>query len=415
MKLRKKRKDFNVQFFIEELGKRVSLNENEALTYQGFDTGEMLSLLRYMVDFPSNAEHLDKQLMTNRAIKELLIKDTFTEKAFFEELKNVITCELRTRERTFYVLTTMSLDMTNIGAHSYELLGCKISLFKDSFSDRFTGRSDVIEALSEDIDDGSDVRGYSRIEIEVKSRNENEAFSRALDSLNILRALFSFAFNDVGIILGDFYKPINKIRLGKIHTLHDHNGVALNSPVFYEPEFSVTKAARYKKPDELTRYVCTLLERVRVCKFSRKIENALIRFVTSLDIEDKNVSVVKLWGALESLVVEGEPNCDLMPSRLSVFYKDSEFAKHIAMHIREYRNEHVHQGIGDDESVHRAYHLQRFFKSAVNYYIQPIHAFPSLTEANKLLDKAALGQNKLHSELETIRRAMKFMGYADGD
>jgi hypothetical protein len=370
----------------------------------------MLRILGFLIKFPNKSEHLDNKKLVSSAYKEVFIAKDFSEKNFFTTLDNKIADELRKPEDTFYVLTTISLNIRDLKAVKLLISGCEISFKEFSYSESFTGREAVLQELKSEIGDCDDIRGYAKVEIRVKSRNKSEAFDRAINALNIFRAFTAFEMNSRGIIAGNYSKPINKVRLGKVHTLHNDDGVAFEHPAFYEPDFQKAKVEKPQNSALFQKNVSTLLSWLSKCPFSRKLEKALIRFVLALDHSDKNLSVINLWGALESLVADGDPNCDKLPTRLAALHRDFEVAKHIVMHIREYRNEHVHQGIDDDDSIHRSYYLQNMFANVIDYYIRPRNKLSSLQEANLLLDKLVLGKSGLNKELDVLNRALAFMG-----
>lgn len=410
MKAKKKRKEYKVGHFLNELAKVATINEDGKLTYKGFKSSEILRLLQYFTKFPSKAEYLDKRSITVGAFKKACINNDFNESSFFNYIDEEIASELKGREIIFHILTTVSLNVSNMLKKDFEIDGCKIIFKRNSFSKIFIGRNEVLKDLEKRVGNYSDVSGYSIVEVEVKSRSVNEAFNRALDALNLLRALMSFTLNSQGIIAGDFFHPINKVRLGQFHTIHDKNGKCLEYPVYYEPEFKKANVSSIKDPEKLDEFISTMLSRIQTCQFSKKIQRAMVRFVSALDVCDKNVSVIKLWSILEEVLTEDEANCDNLPHRLGALFSDYELTRHIVMHIRVYRNEHVHQGNGDDESVHRAYHLQNLFIQLIHFLIHPENDFVSLKEAYKMLDKVASGEEQLRKEIELSNKALCFLG-----
>lgn len=407
MKVRKKKKEYKIEYFLNEMKKDVSVNGDGNLSYKGFDAGEMLRLLQYFIDFPQCAEHLDKSKLIRRAYKDSYHSNDFTEENFLRNVKSHINQELQTKENIFYLLTTLSLNCSTIQLREFDILDCHVKL-SEHFAETFSGREKVLEKVSKEIGACKDLNGYARVEVKVKSRNQKEALSRALDAVNIIKALANTQVNNGGIIYGDFYKPINKIRLGKAHTLHSDEGEAFDYPVFYEPEFKEAPVELPKNTELFQKNIENILNWISISPYSKKLYNVLLRCTDALDLSDKNVSVIKLWGALESIAADGEPNCDKLPTRLSALYKDFEYTKHIVMHIRDYRNEHVHQGIGDEESIHRAYHLQNLFNNIFLYYARPENGFKTLKEANEMLDRIAIGKDRLNSEITALNKALSF-------
>ena len=409
MKIGKKNKDYDIEFFLKKVAESASINDDGNMTYKGFEASEMMRMVQFFVKFPEAAAHLNHAKLTSRAFKHAFNENDFSEQYFFKELKQVIIAELQKPDQTFYVLTSVSIDIKALEQKAFKINDCNLVFRDHSYSNMFSGRQEVLDSLISEHGECKELSHYTRVEIQVKSRHKKEAFNRAIQALNIFRAFCAIHLNSTGMIAGDYTKPINKVCLGKVHTLHDDSGKAFSFPAFYEPDFrEIRMVAKPPTPEVFQKNINTYLTWLKACPFSRKMENFLERFVLALDQPDKNTSVLKLWALLEQLI--GEGNCDLLAKRIAAMHKEKEVTHHIIMHIREYRNEHVHQGIGDDESIHRAYYLQNMFRNMFDFYISPANNFASITEANMMLDKMALGADGIKNQIGSLKQSLKFLG-----
>jgi len=403
------RKGFNLKVVLDKLHGISEINDEGKVGFKGFDFTEYRRLLSQIICFPDSAKHTNTKSLVSSALKNCILTENITEQYFLQQLKLELKNKLATPERTYYVLTSINLEIMDIQTEGWKFLDCEIEFIKGDYHSKFNGREEVINDLGSNFSKNSTPLGYTRVEIKVKSRSKSEAINRGIDALNLFRALACIETNHVGFIAGDLYQAINKVRLGKVHTLHDADGKALSYPIHFEPTFKKSNLERPKDTAIFQKNIKFYAESIDNKQFSSDLENALLRYVDALDESDNNVAVTKLWGALESLVVCGQSNCDLMPDRIAARYADFELTKQIVMHIREYRNTLIHKGARDDESIFRAYNLQNFLRSLLGFYVSNSHSFTSLEEANKFLDKVSLGKEKLVSELESIQKALKYV------
>lgn len=403
------KKGYNLQVVLDKLGDVVKITEDGGLSYTGFEVMEYKRLLSKLILFPKSVIHINKDSVTSVALKNCISTNDLTEQNFIKELQSELKVKLAIPDKTYYVLTTINLNCESLSTNVWKIFDCEVKLIKDGFHSFFEGRDKVIEKLNRELIKDSTPFNYTRVEIKVKSRSKNEASRRGLDALNLFRALVCIQMNNINMLAGNSYQPINKIRLGKIHTLHDEDGTAFDYPVHFEPKFKMGTLEKPKDSVIFERNIHYYLESILASNFSQDIEKTLLRYVDALDEYDNNVAVTKLWGALESLVVKEQTNCELMPTRIAARYEDFQFTKQLVMHIKDYRNELIHEGFGDDDSIHRAYHLQRFLSDMLTFYISKNFAFSTLDEANGLLDKISLGEDKLVKELSNIKTALKYI------
>lgn len=403
------KKDYNLAVILDQIKEYVSLNEEGNLTFSDFNYREYQRLLSQIIRFPDTAIHVDKMRLVSRAIKSRLKAAKFTPQEFLRDLELELKTSLSLPEEEFLILTSINLDVSDLTSSYWNVFDSEISISLKPFEEKFDSRTDVINTLGHSYSTDSTPAGYSFVTIRLKSRSKREAITRGIDALNFLRAIFCLQMNSINLFFGDSYQPINKIRLGKMHTIHNVCGVGFKYPIHFEVNFRKGTLEKPKYPDIFEKNVSYYLREISKSSFSRKIEQALLRYVDALDEYDNNVAVTKLWGAMESLVANGQMNCDSMPSRIAAQYQDFELTKQLVMHIRDYRNELIHRGVKDDDSIHRAYQLQKFLSDLLSFYISPSHNFKDLDTANKMLDKAALGKERLFEELDSVKKALKFI------
>ena len=219
MKIEKKNKDYDIEFFIKKVAESAFVNTEGNMSYKGFEASEMMRMVQFFVKFPDVAAHLNHAKLTRKAFEHAFKKNDFSEKYFLKELKQVIIDELQKPEQTFYVLTSISIDIKALEQKSFVINDCTV-IFQDyGYDDMFSGRQEVLDSLESEHGECTELNHYTRVEIQVKSRHIKEAFNRAIQALNIFRAFCAIELNSTGLIAGDYTKPINKVCLGKVHSI----------------------------------------------------------------------------------------------------------------------------------------------------------------------------------------------------
>jgi hypothetical protein len=233
----------------------------------------------------------------------------------------------------------------------------------------FDSRKEALESLSWC---GSD-DAYTSVVITVKSKTPKGAMFKGLRALNVFRALLCFDANNVQFIFGDNCWPINKVRLGRYQTVHKSSGEIVRSVLFHEKRFKLESSLPYfdeSKSKVINNNIEHHLSSISDCKYSSLIGSALERCADALDEYDCDVAVVKLWGALESLVAYGDSNCERVPARVAAVFGNDVFIKEWLYHIKDYRNRYVHEGECDQRSVHLAYKLGAVFKWVFIFFLR---------------------------------------------
>lgn len=407
-----KKKDFDLQVILDEVFSLVSLNSDELLTYKNFYVSEYFRLLENVVNFPKSAVHISKAKSIRNSIRACLKKQVASEEDFLVALKDDLKTQLAVPEQIYYLLTSINLDCQDIGKQ-WQLFDCEIELLPNGFHKKFTGRSDVLKKINRESDKDVSPFGSCRMEVKVKSRSKTEAIQRGLKAVNFLRGLMCIELNSSSLIAGETYRPINKVRLGRYHTLHDEDGDALDDPIYYEPKFISASKVKPKSPVIFEKNLRFYTENISESPDSPKIEQAILRYVDALDESDNNVAVTKLWSVLETLIVAEQSNCVLMPKRIAALYNNCGLTKQMVLHIKDYRNTLVHTGTEDDNSIYRAYRLQEYFIRYLVWIIHPKSEVSSIAEANQMLDIISNGSDAITAKISFLEKALSLIDEAN--
>lgn len=213
-------------------------------------------------------------------------------------------------------------------------------------------------------------------------------------------------------IYGNPREPINRIRLGGMHSLHKKNGNLAVEYFWYEPDFKVAKPCRileniYAKFQKNSMWV---LKQLRQSKYSRELMDAFLRYVRALDESNQNTAALKLWGALEAIAAPLESSYDSVIRRCAFIIEDSKYHKQVLEHLREYRNSNVHAGEESTNAKVYCYQLQFYFYLLLNFHLAKVKDFANINEANMFLDMPT-DIKTLEKRKQLIEKAIKFINF----
>ena len=375
--------------------------------FSGGDLYDAKIILENMISFPSAANDLDKYKLVNDALWEVF-KTTGTAETFIKQVNTNIKIALAKRENKYHLLTSISIVIPIV--RSLVLNECKIKFYKSNFPRNFKGRAKLIN--SESGKSETESLGYTKLVIEITAKSESIAIKKGMRILDLMRSFFCLFTNSYDEYIGDQWEPINKVRLGEFHTIHNNNGEIYSEIFWYDPSYSYSKP--YYSLD-----IAIILKNVKnmICKLNKLdikynliITEGLLRYVRAFDEKNQNTAVMRAWGALESIAAPNESNCDSVTKRCSFLLDDPLYHKQILEHLREYRNRNVHAGEEREKAKNIGFQIQRYFKKLVLFHVQNLGRFNSIKEANDFLDMPTNQESLLRSK-KIIERALIFRGY----
>lgn len=338
-----------------------------------------LSALETMISFPK-IEGINKSDLIFRVISKTgeLKKDTV-----LTELNQLVSQVNAQKESVFHILTSLSLS--NFPTKRITVVDCEIELMDKDYPEKYiNARKIVLE--KKNLNEAPS--GYTKIIIFVKEKSAERAVTKALRCLDLQRAAWCLLANRSYFeFFGNEWEPINKIRLGEIHSVHHDNGELAIEELWFEPNFvkasSINVLQELNKFEENNEWLLTQLDK---SKYPEELKNALLRYVRALDEKDQNSAVIKLWAAIESLTAPLGANGELITKRCSFIFRDFNFHKQVLEHLREYRNRYVHAGDQREEAKNICLQLQFYFRELILFHLRKTEIFSNLEEANEFLD-----------------------------
>lgn len=413
MKVKWKKNDrLKPQVLIDKLREITTVSNEGQVSYSAFEKHEIDSVMLTMLDFDGDYSYSTTRSIFMEAQASFAKGSVFTKDSFLQELNAAVIRRGRKREDTYVMATSISLrDGFPIKAilTNKAVIKCYPTGLPKKFNtrDKLKWTSDL-EPLP---------KGYSSITVTLKSKDKMDAFHSAIYELDYVRGVFSLLTNPVSEF--NFGKPkigsLNRILLGGLHSLHQENGTLVDENLFwYERNYTVIKPTVAKSREAMAKVSRTIFKKVGVHGNSSIIKSAIVRYVRAFDEHDKNIVILKLWAALESMVSPSENNAEAIVRRCSFMFSDRPYHAQILEHLREYRNRNVHTGHEVENLDYHCFQLQMFFKEAVLFYISNYNVYPTLADANRFLDLPS-GFDDLMYLKKSVAKALRYQRHYDKD
>lgn len=409
MKIGWKTKNSNLK--PEEIIKKIEsikkITVDGRVSFEAFEYHNAFASLFSMIELTSKSDGLNLDSILSRSISITATAGVLTKDALMENIQKICRAELATREEKYCFLTSVSINPAHLTLKSIYIEDTHINLFSGGYPKKYYSRSREIKASHRTLNDEHEQ--YCKVKIQLKAKTDQGATTKALRSLDILRAIMALFGNSSMELMGNKQAPINKVRLGQTHTLHYFSGKPAKSTVWYEPYFEAGKVYSPSKPEVFGKNVKWALSRLKICKYGRVIKDSLLRYVRALDEREHNSALIRLWGALECLASPSDSNKDGIPRRCAFLFEESEFHQQVLEHLREHRNQSVHAGEESERAKTYCYQIQFYFRELILFHLRRSDDFQSLAEANQFLDLPAKPSD-LQRKIDLYKKALEFQG-----
>ena len=255
-------------------------------------------------------------------------------------------------------------------------------------------------------------KAYTSVRVAVQARSEQEAFTSALDALDLLRGIWNLYFTKWARSSGGKREPVNSIVLGPVHSIHEPGGRLASGMFWYEADYvGPLRPQRLNKDyDALRQFERQVREFLAKSNYRADVEDALRRYARALDFRDWNTSFVQLWGLIEQLTDTSRASYETTIKRI-LFLCDnrySEFHRQILRHLMNYRNRTVHVGVEAVAIETLLYQLKRYAEVLIRFHIQNSSQFSSIKEAAEEYLTLPSDVNRLRSRIDLAARALRF-------
>jgi len=351
----------------------------------GMQADEDIAILASMLTTTQGRTDLDKVRLIWDAIAST--KAPSDDSALLEAINAQAAAHRRKRREKFTFISSLSVARGWAPA-SVKVDDLTVRFFKNGLPRRYASRIDVTRDAIKWGHISPNPESYCYIAINVEARNHTEAFELATRELDLLRGAFCWLANPQveRILLGPEYKPVNVVRSGSFHTLHEASGKVATSTLMYEPNHSPANLYSHSDPKRFFRSLKIILTKLREKAYSGRLADALIRFTKALDEADADMAFVKGWSALESLLSSTRADYPALVRRCTFLYADRPYHEAVISQLVEHRNSSVHRVSDGTLSRLFCYRLQGFFRVALKFHLANQKHFQGFDEAMHFLD-----------------------------
>jgi hypothetical protein len=262
-------------------------------------------------------------------------------------------------------------------------------------------------------EDDQSPQSHSTLLVRTQGRSLPEAFESGLRELDLARASWNLSQNRATLVRFDSEggQPVNKYRLGRVHTLHDsRSGRSLKEGHWFETAYVAQRvapmgAAEWQRMERSRQRIDRLLQQH---PFRTTLEDGLVRYVRALDSADFEGVLLKLWSILELLADSGGSNYDVLIRRTTFLFQDRKLTQQVLEHLREQRNLVAHGDNAGDHLRALVWQLKRYVEQFFVFHFGLGRELESLQEAATLLDLPA-EDRILKAQIKLRRRALRFI------
>lgn len=348
------------------------------------------------------AKDLDRPNLIWRSLAA--VRGPLTPSSLLTELNTQLEKKLSTKQETFHILTSISLQH-NAGRPSHQIRGVRVRLLAGDYPVRYR-RARAALIAQQRLPVAESAVGFRRVIASVRACDGPEAVEKALRAVDLLRACWCFVANFEMEIFGASWRPINKVKLGAVHTCHLPSGKKAVETVWFEPHHDAEPLSRVDpKESKLAEQILAFL---RSSPLSAELEDAMVGYVRALDSSDHNAAFLSLWTSIERLISPGRGDYDAFVRRCAFLFEDAEFHIEVLKHLKQYRNEFVHAGRSTTQVKAHCFELQVYFRALVQFYLGQRKFFTSIADANAMLDLPP-DRGKLRVQQQVIAKALRFL------
>lgn len=240
-------------------------------------------------------------------------------------------------------------------------------------------------------------QNYQYVRIRVSARSELEAADSAFECLEFLRGIWNFYTNlkfSGHRSIPWTHKPLNKITLGPLHTIHHPSGQLATEDILYNLHYrhplKPLKIDKTLNPEAFFDFEKKVRRQINKCRYTPFLKDAIIRYSQAFDSYSWNNIFMKLWNVLEFLTKVKDDNgynYQIAIKRAAfIRTKDRDFYAQILNNLREFRNNSIHNISSDTQIELYVYQLKRCVEALLYFHLWNDQNFKTLSEVINFLD-----------------------------
>ena len=340
----------------------------------------------------TDADDSDVETLALAAVKDVIRtargKRAVSTEAFLAAMDRQMAAFLRQPVRPYVLLT--SLSASTLPSRSLSLGGCQIVGLKSTT--RYRRPTDLEPsiagtALALHVSDTA----YLPIAVRTSGRSVHEGFSTALESLHLLRGLWTLktTFRQWSRHFGFMQtKPRTAVHAGPIHTLHNPDGSLATDSYWYEPDFGGDQPLFRPSTGwvDLVAFIKKAKLLLRHSPFCSDLQKLLVRYAQALDRPDEDTAFVNLWSVLEAITNTGRASYDKTIARATWIYDDHCEAAEELGYLRMRRNRIVHASASTQDGGSSVHQLKAVVDAHLLNLLTNAYKVAGIQEYASLLD-----------------------------
>jgi len=374
-----------------QLNKLKIINPDGSVSFRSRDAAlaydDLVMLIETHHQFPADIPDVERRRILADAIRSTVKAGELSDYSLKANVLKAIGL-FGSRPQTEFVFVTSLTIKHHRALGSFKFDACDFAFsapLPKSFARQNPERFRVIHPLP-DL-----VPGSTAVRVSVSARSDFEAYHKAVESLDFLRGIWNFRVNR-GILSrwsSGPVKPVNRIRLGPVHTLHLPNGQEVSPLFWYEllspSEATIESVHGWNRIKDEAKRISEIIEKSNYRDF---LKNMFVRYVRSLDSSDHEASFLKLWSLLEYLTaVEDKADYDEIIKRALFLSHNDDYDNRMLQHLRIRRNSTVHRGEASSQVETFIFQLKRYIEALMLFHLQFGYRFSSPEKLGELLSK----------------------------
>jgi hypothetical protein len=405
----KSRKGIDPQALLVRLNQIISIGDGGTVSFKDFDYFDINAALISCIEVPEKIrDDIDVEVLLSGAIRSVALLGALSKDKVIKSINELLREQLSVRPVDYDLLTSLSIN----GAMPFKTITvgeAQVRILRKSFPRNYSSRAKIVKESGAGY--AVENSGYMPVIVRVKSRSIQGGAAKAFAALDFIRGVIVvFSNSGMEISFGNSYKPINKVRLGRIHTLHKRSGEAATDMFWHDPAFVETKIFTHDKPESFSSDFKSLVSAIRRCPYYPALMEGVVRYVRALDEADPDVVVVKLWGAIEAIAIQEDAKYDQVVRRCAFLFDEVEYHRQMLEHLREVRNASAHAGAQSTKAKVACFQMQRYFRTLLVFHGRHAGKFKTLSEANQFLD-LPVDKDQLVEKKRLIDEALRFRKY----
>lgn len=400
---------------IEKLEATRKSDDKGKVSFSGWGHQEFKTLIYSMLNFSEVMPEIDARQTVSRAIFIAGARGKITAKTLLTEI-NKLEKKYHSNPSERYALST-SISLSQSIVIPRIRFGRTQIIFEPSLPKKFEKEASKILVSAKQSLFAEIPKNYLKVRVHISARSIHHAATQALDDLNLTRAIWNWVLNKghtFRFSYGGKPKPVNKIILGPVHTIHEVNGIlAAKNNWWYEPTYLGAISPYSPKKNESDIIIRSFLyakELLKTHKYPEVLKSAFIRYTMALDERNWTTAFLKLWSILELLTDTTQAAYDVTIRRTAFLYQERDYQLQVLKHLREYRNSSVHFDKESSEIEIYLYQLKNYVEDLLNFHLRNHFGFQTHQESTEFLD-LPYKDKILKTKIEKLELARKFFGY----